>query len=299
MISICIPVYNFNIASLLNGLAKQIKMLPAPCEIICIDDASEESYRTANSEATKGFIYIQLQNNIGRAKIRNLFMQYAKYENLLFLDCDSLIVSGNFLSAYLQYIDQHKGYAVVCGGRIYSEKSPDRKYQLRWLYGIKTESLPADKRSKNPNASFMTNNFIISKNVFLQTPFDERIIDYGHEDTLLGYTLQKKGIIIHHISNSVLNGHLEMNEEYLAKTKQAVINLTHILAYVHYDKTFINHVSLLRFYYKAKPLESLIRIVFAITQPVITWLLANGYVSLGLFAFYKLGIFTKNIRKQS
>lgn len=298
MISICIPVYNFNISPLLNQLMAQINLLTEPCEIICIDDASEEYYRAENKDAAKEIRYIQLPANVGRARIRNLFLHYAKYENLLFLDCDSLIIKPDFLATYIQYINQNKSSLVVCGGRIYSTEKPDKKHRLRWLYGTKRESQTAENRSKKPNAAFMTNNFIISKNVLLQTPFDERITNYGHEDTLFGYMLQKANIIVHHINNPVLNGHLETNKEYLIKTKQAVINLTHILAFVQYDKAFISSVSLLRFYYRTKPMKNLIKASFFVSRRILRSLLAKGFVSLALFDFYKLGIFAKNIKKQ-
>lgn len=276
----------------------QVKLLTEPCEIICIDDASKKYYQTENRKAAKEIIYIQLPENVGRSRIRNLFLQCAKYENLLFLDCDSIIIKTDFLLKYIRYINQNKSTHVLCGGRIYSKKIPVKKYRLRWLYGTKRESMNADDRNRKPNASFMTNNFIISKKVLLQTLFDERITTYGHEDTLFGFRLQKANIIVHHINNPVLNGHLETNEEYLVKTQQAVINLTHILAYVNYDKTFINDVSLLRFYYKIKYLQRPIASLFFLCQFILRFLLSKGFVSLALFNFYKLGILAKNIRKK-
>ena len=297
MISICIPVYNFNIASLIDELSKQAKDLGVPCEIICIDDASEKIYQKQNAHIADKTVYVELPHNVGRAKIRNLFLQYAHYQNLLFLDCDSIISNKNFLSNYLHFIGKNKNYNVVCGGRIYNNISPQKQYKLRWLYGIKRESLPVEERNKNPNASFQTNNFLINKNIFLQTQFDERITGYGHEDTLFGFALQKKNIVVHHINNPVLNGHLEMNKIYLQQTQKAVINLTRILFYVNYDEGFINNVSLLRFYYKTKRLQPLITLASSITKPMIKWLLVNGYVNLSLFNFYKLGVLIKSMGK--
>ena len=90
MISICIPVYNFNITSLVNELSNQVNSLNIPCEIIVIDDCSENFKRINKIECEK-HTYIELSENIGRARIRNLFLKYAKYEYLLFLDCDSLV----------------------------------------------------------------------------------------------------------------------------------------------------------------------------------------------------------------
>ena len=297
MISICIPIYNFNTASLVHELSRQAKELGAPYEIICIDDASEKKNQKQNSKAAKDVVYIQLPHNIGRARIRNLFLQYARYQNLLFLDCDSIISNENFLSNYLQFIGKNKSYHVVYGGRIYNKTSPKKQYKLRWLYGIKKESLPVEERNKNPNASFQTNNFLIDKNILSQIGFDERITEYGHEDTLFGFSLQKKNVIVQHINNPVVNGHLENNKTYLQQTEKAVVNLIQILVFVNYDETLINNVSLLRFYYKTERLKPFVAFVFSATKPIIKWLLANGYVSLSLFNFYKLGILIKNMGK--
>ncbi len=297
MISICIPVYNFNITSLIDELSKQANVLEVPYEIICIDDASEKKWQKQNASIADKTVYIELPKNIGRAKIRNLFLQYARFQNLLFLDCDSIIRNEKFLFNYVQLISKNKNYNVVCGGRIYNKVSPPKQYKLRWLYGIKRESLPVEERIKNPNASFQTNNFLINKNILSQTGFDERITEYGHEDTLFGFALKQKHILVYHINNPVVNGHLENNKIYLQQTEKAVVNLIQILRFVNYDKAFITHVSLLNFYYKSKTLQPLIAAVFSVSKPLIKWLLVNGYVSLSLFNFYKLGTLIKNIDK--
>lgn len=46
--------------------------------------------RTLESKQVK---YIELKKNIGRAKIRNLFIEYTTNPYLLFLDCDTKIIS--------------------------------------------------------------------------------------------------------------------------------------------------------------------------------------------------------------
>ena len=41
-----------------------------------------------------------------------------------------------------------------------------RRQRLRWNYGRKRESLPADMRALHPARSFMSNNFLVHKKVF-------------------------------------------------------------------------------------------------------------------------------------
>lgn len=293
MISICIPVYNFNITELITELSNQINSLNVLSEIIVIDDCSE-NFKEINRIECKKHTYIELSENIGRAKIRNLFLKYAKCEYLLFLDCDSLIKNTSFLLNYIEIIKEKP--SVVCGGRIYEAGRPKRDQRLRWKYGVLRESQPYSVRQEFPNKSFMTNNFLISKNVFEKNKFDERIVKYGHEDTLFGFSLKKRNINITHIDNPVINGDVELNREYLNKTQEGVVNLINILKFTEYDKDLIDDIAILKFYNKVRKIDNLVYLSFVISKPLIIFLLTRGYISLYLFDFYKLGILIENIR---
>ncbi len=290
MISVCIPLYNFDVKLLVTELSRQAGRLDAETEIILIDDASDEAFKKSNRPLSGKVSYIELEENIGRARIRNLFLEHARKKYLLFLDCDSLIPSGTFLSDYLDCIRERQP-RVLCGGRIYDTKVPPRSRRLRWKYGIRMESKPASCRKQHPNRSFMTNNFVIEKELLDSIRFDERILSYGHEDTLFGYQLKKKNIPVHHIDNPVLNGHLETNAEYLAKTEEAVRNLARIMQYFNHDPELVEDVTLLRSYYKLKRFRMfwLIRTLFRINKGWIRYLLKKGVANMTLFGFYKLG----------
>lgn len=291
MITICIPIYNFEVNALIQELLRQVRLINAPYELIAIDDASDEKYRQLNDAICKEVCYIPLEKNIGRAKIRNLFFQYAKYDNLLFLDCDSLIISPNFIEKYIEAIQQGE-YAIICGGRLYQTICPEKNKRLRWKYGIEKESQPLEVRRKAPNKSFMTNNFLIHRRIFQAIQFEERITEYGHEDTLFGFLLKQKGINIKHIDNPILNGDIEDNIVYLAKTEKGIMNLLHILKYVNDDENFIKDVMLLATYktLKIRKLTTLIYYCFIVVKPLLKFLLTNGFISIFLFDFYKLGI---------
>jgi hypothetical protein len=293
MITICIPVFNFNITALVNELSEQAETLSIPCEIIIIDDCSQK-FRTLNKSACQKHTYIELTENIGRARIRNLFLNYAKYAYLLFLDCDSLINERSFLSNYAEIIKEKPG--VVCGGRVYEQTPPKREKRLSWKYGISKESQPCSVRRKFPNKSFMTNNFLIHKEILEEIKFDERIVQYGHEDTLFGFSLKKRNIVITHIDNPVVNGDIELNTVYLEKTREGIINLVNILNFIEYDNDLINDITLLRFYNRVRKMETLINISFVVFKPIIHFILTKGYVNLHLFDYYKLGILIENLR---
>lgn len=295
MISICIPAYNFNVTGLVSELFTQAKLLNVPYEIIIIDDCSHPNFKELNRSVCEKHTYIELPENIGRSKIRNLFLSYAQYNYLLFLDCDSIVASPNFLLNYIKIFEQKP--SVICGGRVYDATRPARNRLLRWKYGIYKESQPFTVRNAFPNKSFMTNNFLVDRAVIEKIKFDERLTRYGHEDTLFGYELKKENIAITHIDNPVVNGDLEENAEYLHKTKEGIINLIHMLQFIDYDADLIEDISILKFYNNVKKAELLIKIAFSISKPLIYLLLVRGYVNLYLFDFYKLGIYIENRRR--
>lgn len=290
MLTICIPVFNFNITSLVNELSNQARLLQIPYEIIVIDDCSA-NFRDINKKSCEQFTYIEQHENIGRTRIRNLFVQYATYNYLLFLDCDSLIDTPDFILKYVEVIKQN--LSVVCGGRVYEKHKPKKNKMLRWKYGIFKESQPYAIRQQFPYKWFMTNNFLISKKILEEIPFDERINLYGYEDLVFALALKKKNIPVTHINNSVLNGHLETNSEYLSKTKEAMMNLAHILNLSEQPQELIHNITLLKFYNKIKKIKNFVTLPFVVLRPGIEFLLTKGYISLGLFNYYKLCIFMK------
>ncbi|MEI8202987.1 MAG: glycosyltransferase [Bacteroidota bacterium] len=296
MLSICIPIYNLDVSALISELDEQSKQLNTAVEIALIDDASDAVFKKKNEEVCKKLKYIELEKNIGRARIRNLFLQYTSFDNLLFIDCDSTIISKDYISMYLEVIKQYD-YPVICGSSIYDNYRPERNKMLRWKYGFEKESKPFEVRSLLPNKSFMTNNFLIKRKVFEKIRFDERITKYGHEDTLFGYELKRRGINIHHMDNPVLNGNIETNSEYLKKTETGIINLIQILNYVDDIDEFIQDLTLLNYYKKMHSLylTQIILFIYLCTKPFIRFSLINGFVNLKLFDFYKLGFLIQHI----
>ncbi len=296
MLSICIPIYNFDVTELVNALTEQSLKQSIPIEIVLIDDASDEDYKKINRGTCKQHTYIELEKNVGRSIIRNLFLQYTDAQNLLYIDCDSKIISESYLSTYVDALLQTK-HPVICGGRIFANINPGKNYLLRWKYGIQKESKPYETRALHPNASFMTNNFLISRAILNEIKFDSRISEYGHEDTLFGFELKKNGIHIHHIENPVLNGDLETNLEFLEKTEKGILNLIKILGFISDKEGFIEDLTLLKFYIKLKNknLTPFFRWVFLGSKPLLRYLLIHGNSNMSMFDFYKLGYLTQQM----
>ncbi len=299
MLSVCIPVFNVNVADLVNDLEGQIVKQNIPIEIILIDDHSHEAYTSENRYLKSSITtFIPLQENIGRARIRNLFLKHARYDNLLFLDCDSEIIKPEFLAIYCKEIE--KGSGVICGGRIYSAMRPQRNKRLHWKYGRKKESKTAAERQKNPNASFMTNNFVVGRTILEEVKLDERLTGYGHEDTLFGYRLKLKNITVTQIENPVLHAELHRNNVFMQNTESAIRNLVTIISFMNYDKEFINEVTLLKVYTKLKKnrLLFLVKPVYFVTSPIVRALLCAGFTNIFLLDFHKLGYLARVCSKQ-
>jgi len=297
MISICIPVYNLGVAGLVDTLFKQKKGLEMAIEIVLIDDCSQDIFKEQNKQIQSEVRYIQLEKNIGRAAIRNLFLEHTRHEYLLFLDCDATILHNDFLKRYVDAIKQHFD-CVICGGSEYERIPPPKNKRLRWKYGTKRESKPIETRIQEDYNSFLTNNFIISKKQFEAVQFDDKLVNYGHEDTLFGIELKKAGIKILHIDNTVLNGNLSENIEFLDNTEKAVCNLAYILQTTDARRDLIKNSALLSMYYNLYYFRRIILLMFTVLGPAIKYILSKGYANLYLFDFYKLGVISRKLSKQ-
>lgn len=291
MISICIPIYNFNVVPLVKELLRQIE--GHQCELLLIDDAST-AFVVENSELHNVTKLIVLDQNVGRAQIRNLFLKYAKHEYLLFLDCDSLVENKDFIENYLNIIRLGQT-SVVCGGREYAKYAPDLEHKLRWKYGVESESKSTIQRMELPYRSFMTNNFLVRKDILEQTRFDESLTLYGHEDTLFGFELKKKSVPIIHIDNPIRNGYLETNEEYLFKTEESITNLVQIVRSISNPREFCKEVRLLNYYQSVKKNVWSLKVLFFISRKRLLKKLISGKATIKEFNYYKLMLLIKSL----
>ena len=230
MLSILIPIYNQKITKLVTELHSQCTKTKIDFEIILFDDYSKENYREDNRKLAGIFnvSYLEMSENYGRSKIRNLLAKNARYDKLLFLDCDSKLNSKKFIKRYVEEMSKHQ---VVYGGRIYPKKAPKSKdKKLHWKYGIKREALEARKRNNKPYLSFQSNNFIINTKLFLQHKFDDSLSQYGYEDLVLATRLQNEKIPIHHMDNPIKHAGIEKTKIFLDKQKKAIDNLISLRA---------------------------------------------------------------------
>lgn len=287
MLSILIPIYNFNTVPLVKALLEQVDEALIPYEIICLNDAST-LFLEENSTLHQfpQVHYEVLDSNIGRSKIRNLLAQKAQYDWLLFLDTDVLPVGKNFIKNYLPLLNEE--VKVVSGGIVYTETPPEKDRLLRWTYGRKREALSYDVRNENPYLSLLTLNFLIHKSIFKQVSFNENIPNLRHEDTLFSYSLKQHQVKVMHIDNPVCHLGIDSFDHAIRKEHESLLALKNLIdqhlipsSYTKISRVFEN--------LHRKGLVPAIANVHRLTSPVFQKNLAGSNPSLFIFDLYRLG----------
>ena len=288
MLSILIPTYNQDISGLVSELHRQAMDTYVDFEIIVMEDGSTLFLNENKSvEVFENCIYIALEKNLGRSAIRNRLADQARYEHLLFLDCDAEICSTNFVSKFIVFC---KDDNVVLGGRIYDQNDENPQYSLIRKYGMERERNDYHNQSERRKfPMFTTPNFLISKNIFNKIRFDESIKGYGHEDTVFGIMLHKLQIEFIFIDNPVKHIGLETNKLFIKKTENAIQNLLFLNNSGNYP-LLSKESKLLTIYLRLKKtrLIPLFAFAFSISRNLLQKLLCSPRPSLLLFDLYKL-----------
>ncbi|WP_406683350.1 glycosyltransferase [Seonamhaeicola sp. MEBiC1930] len=295
MLSILIPTYNYNAFPLVSKLEELVFNTELKYEIICIDDGSNSPHNTENEKINelRHCQFFSLNKNIGLSNNRNELARVSKYENLLFIDSDSVIIDTNFINKYIEFI---KNADVIYGGRIHP-KSVSSNRKLRWKYGIKKEDQTVSQRNQNPYKCVLFNNTLIKRNVFNKIGFEKAITQYGHEDTLFSYNLYKIKANIKHIDNPVLHGDVDLNDVYVNKTIKGLKNLNFI-----YTKELIepNFITFLRIFKKIErfKLNYIFALINKLCYSIFKSNLKSNNPSLYIFELFRLSYFCAiNLKK--
>jgi glycosyltransferase involved in cell wall biosynthesis len=288
MISVLIPIFNYNVTNLVYEIHRQLEVEGIDFEIICIDDCStidlNDNLRLAQLKKVE---FIQLPNNVGRSKIRNLLASKANYEWLLFLDSDVMPESNFFIKSYIEEIEK-SNEIVFCGGVLYEESKPASDLSLRWIYGKRREVIDFRIRQKQSYNFFLGANFLIHSKVFESVTFNESIVKYGYEDNLFAKDLKLHNINLKQVKNRVYHLGLEKNEIFLNKTKVALENLKALneLGFVN-----IEYIRLLKVFKSVKIGTPIFKFIWAKFNKKMEGNLKSKNPSMYLFDIYKLSYF--------
>jgi len=244
MLSILIPVYNYDVSKLIFEIHKQALLENIVFEIIYLEDGSD-NFVEENKSSIKNLEYCKTiisTPNKGRTKSRQILADNAAYDWLLFLDADVFPKSSAFIKNYITLLNS--GFEVIYGGFAYKKTKPKPKHLLRWKYGSNYEQLDAEKRNLKPYKIVISANVLIEKNIFCSINSRIERRSYGL-DNYFGAILKSENIKVNHINNEVFHYGLDTNGDYLIKTKDAISEL---LCLYHNNKDFAHENSLLNMF---------------------------------------------------
>lgn len=304
-LSILLPSYNNVCVSLVQVLQRQADALmgkldkPFRYEIIVADDCSTDAACIDANRVIGDMLhcrYLRMEQNVGRAQIRNVLISESSGDYVLLIDSDLFLCDDNYLYKYATSTAD-----VVYGGtRIGGEgfamvdneaNTENLKGNLRYIYEKKAEpSHRAAFRQLRPNQEISVCNLYARRDIMKAHPFDSRFKAYGYEDVLFGKRLAESGIEVTHIDNPVLINEFEPNSVFVKKTEEAILTLCRFEQDLEGYSNLKTKVTTLGRYI---PL-SLFRLWHRIMKNKEKRNLTGPKPSLLLFKLYKLGFFLEN-----
>ena len=304
-LSILLPSYNNVCVSLVQVLQRQADALrgkldkPFRYEIIVADDCSTDAACIDANRVIGDMLhcrYLRMEQNVGRAQIRNVLISESRGDYVLLIDSDLFLCDDNYLYKYATSTAD-----VVYGGtRIGGEgfamvdneaNTENLKGNLRYIYEKKAEpSHRAAFRQLRPNQEISVCNLYARRDIMEAYPFDSRFKAYGYEDVLFGKRLAESGIEVTHIDNPVLINEFEPNSVFVKKTEEAILTLCRFEQDLEGYSNLKTKVTTLGRYI---PL-SLFRLWHRIMKNKEKRNLTGSKPSLLLFKLYKLGFFLEN-----
>ena len=304
-LSILLPSYNNVCVSLVQALQRQADALwgkldkPFRYEIIVADDGSTDAACIDANRVIGDMLhcrYLRMEQNVGRAQIRNVLISESSGDYVLLIDSDLFLCDVNYLYKYAT----STAYVVYGGTRIGGEgfamvdneaNTENLKGNLRYIYEKKAEpSHRAVFRQLRPNQEISVCNLYARRDIMEAHPFDSRFKAYGYEDVLFGKRLAESGIEVTHIDNPVLINEFEPNSVFVKKTEEAILTLCRFEQDLEGYSNLKTKVTTLGRYI---PL-SLFRLWHRIMKNKEKRNLTGPKPSLLLFKLYKLGFFLEN-----
>jgi glycosyltransferase involved in cell wall biosynthesis len=296
MLSVLITIYNYNVLPIVKELQQQCLECNIEYEILTQDDASNSIFNIENEKINlfPNCSFISLEKNLGLRENKNLLAAKSKYEYLLIIDGDCLIINPNFIKAYIVSIQD---YDVIYGGRVHPTICPSDQQTLRWKYGKYMEDKSVIQRLKKPYESLLFNNALIKKSCFNSIKFDTILKGYGHDDTLFSYQLKLIQAKVKHLENPIEHNDIDTNPIYLNKTKGSLENL--IKLYKE-EKIDIKFIQLLKLYHFLKRTKStfIISKAYLFFEKSLTKNLTGSNPNLLVFNLFRIGYLSTLNSKQ-
>ena len=304
-LSILLPSYNNVCVSLVQVLQRQADALrgkldkPFSYEIIVADDCSTDAACIDANRVIGDMLhcrYLRMEQNVGRAQIRNVLISESRGDYVLLIDSDLFLCDDNYLYKYATSTADVVYGGTRIGGKGFAmvddeANTENLKGNLRYIYEKKAEpSHRAVFRQLRPNQEISVCNLYARRDIMEAHPFDSRFKAYGYEDVLFGKRLAESGIEVTHIDNPVLINEFEPNSVFVKKTEEAILTLCRFEQDLEGYSNLKTKVTSLGRYI---PL-SLFRLWHRIMKNKEKRNLTGSKPSLLLFKLYKLGFFLEN-----
>ena len=294
-LSILIPTYNYDCGLLVSSLQRLAEQTVGTVyEIIVAEDGSTDQAMVSRNEATVTALphcrHLKRTENVGRAAIRNVLAREAQYEWLLFIDSDMTVTDEQFLERYVNVDDNlNDNISMVIDGGVSIGGNPDElKGNLRYLYEKAAEQEhTAEQRQKRPYQHIHTANLMVSREVMMNCPFDERFRRYGYEDVLLGKQLRQQGVRILHIDNPLSFCTFEDNRNFVEKTEEGLQTLYEFREDLRGYSGLLTLVDGIH----VKGVKWLLRLLFKVFKHPMRHNLCGNHPRLNVFKLYKLGYY--------
>ncbi len=292
MLSILIPVYNYDILPLVEEIHLQATACEIIFEIIIIDDFSSQIlFDIDKIEAFSNTKITKKKNNVGRSAVRNLLAAQACHENLLFIDAGTFPKSKTFIKNYTKTLENN----ITIGGMSEEELAPKKPYKLRWLYTKKREA--SYDSAKLKKTIYTSANFLIKKPIIQSYPFDESIKKYGFEDYIFFNTLKTNSFRLNFINNPVIHDSKEDAHTFILKTEDGLRNLVQLS---RKNRALICKIKIWRVHSKLRSfgLNGVTIFIFKHFRPLLIKNFNSSYPSILLFDLYKLGFLSSLIHNK-
>jgi GT2 family glycosyltransferase len=216
---VSIIIVNYNTRALLKQCIDSVieKTHDINFEIIVVDNASSDGSQQMVKENFPNITLIESSENLGFGRANNLGFEYAKGQNILLLNPDTILLNNavKILSDYLNYNSQ----VGICGGNLFDEKGcpthsfnrclPSVFWELNKLfiglpYKIRYGKNGCFNNTKDPlKVGFIVGADMMLRSSILNTVgrFDPDFFMF-YEETELTYRVKKSGFFVYSVPNA-------------------------------------------------------------------------------------------------
>ena len=166
--------------------------------------------------------------NLGRSAARNALARLAPGRFLLFLDADSLPDAPGFVGRALALARDPA--QVSCGGRSGRRAGPAPADCLLYeTHSRLREWVPAAERNRFPDLAFVSANFVVERQLFLDEPFDPGFTGWGWEDMEWAMRISARARVVH-VDNTVTHDEHHRDRVWVARLEASAANFARLRA---------------------------------------------------------------------